>query len=210
MTASDARSAGQMPYSSPVPDSPDGPGAGTPTWGKTWQLMLFIAAATFTLGLILVVWPKATINVVAVLIGIALLVTGLFRLIEGFTAQDASGGARAAYVIIGLLAAVAGLYSLRHISVTVILLAFIVGVFWVLHGIVDLIVAATVPGPGRGLRALVGAFSLTAGLIVMFWPSISLSILVAVIGIWLMLYGLILTVMAFQFRHLTAAGTVPV
>ena len=116
---------------------------------------MLVAVVTFALGLILLVWPKATLIVVAALLGAALLVTGIFRLIHGFTAHDASGGMRAAYVIIGLLAALAGLYCLRHISVTVVLLAFIVGVFWTLHGIVDLSVAAT-SGPGYRARAARG------------------------------------------------------
>ena len=153
--------------------------------------------------MILLVWPHATLIVVAAVIGASLLVTGLFRLISGFTAHNVSGGTRAAYVIIGLLAALAGLYCLRHLDVTVVLVAFIVGVFWTLHGIVDLVVAATSgPGTGRGLRALVGVLSLAAGLIVMFWPSISLSILLWVMGIWLLAYGLMLGVMAFQIRHI--------
>ena len=110
-----------------------------------------VGVVTFAPGLILLVWPKATLIVVAALLGAALLVSGSFRLIHGFTAHDATGGMRAAYVIIGLLATLAGLYCLRHISVTVVLLAFIVGVFWTLQGIVDLTVAATSgPGTGRG------------------------------------------------------------
>jgi uncharacterized membrane protein HdeD (DUF308 family) len=179
-------------------------------WAQAWQVILTAAVVTFCLGLILLVWPKATVVVVAALIGAALLVTGLVRLVHGFTADDVSGGTRAAYVIIGLLAALAGLYCLRHISVTVVLLAFIVGVFWTLHGLVELIVAATSgPGRDRGLRAIVGAASLAAGLIVMFWPTISLTILLFVMGIWLMFYGLMLAAMASQIRHFTrtaAAG----
>ena len=139
-------------------------------------MVLLVAVLTLAVGVILLVWPHATLIIVAALIGAALLVTGLFRLISGFTAHGVSGGTRAAYVIIGLLAALAGLYCLRHLDVTVVLVAFIVGVFWTLHGIVDLIVAATSgPGTGRGLRAFTGLLSLAAGLIVMFWPSITLS-----------------------------------
>ena len=83
-----------------------------------------------------------------------------------------------------------------------VLLAFIVGVFWTLHGLVNLIVAATSgPGTGRGLRAVTGALSLAAGLIVMFWPTISLTVLVFVIGIWLVMYGLIMALMAWQVRR---------
>ncbi|HEY5355424.1 MAG TPA: DUF308 domain-containing protein [Streptosporangiaceae bacterium] len=176
-------------------------------WAQAWQVIMLVAVVTFAVGLILLVWPKATLIVVAALLGVALLVSGLFRLIHGFTAHDATGGMRAAYVIIGLLAILAGLYCLRHLDVTVVLLAFIVGVFWTLHGIVDLSVAATSgPGTGRGLRAVTGVLSLAAGLIVMFWPKISLSVLLWVMGIWLLAYGVMLGVMALSIRHAAKAA----
>jgi uncharacterized membrane protein HdeD (DUF308 family) len=172
-----------------------------------WQVMMLVAAVTFAAGLILLVWPKATVIVVAALLGAALLVSGVFRLVHGLAARDLSGGTRAAYVLIGLLAALAGFYCLRHIDVTVVLLAFIVGVFWTLHGIVDLSVAATSgPGTGRGLRAVTGVLSLAAGLIVMFWPTISLKILLWVMGVWLLAYGVMLAAMAFQVRHVAKAA----
>jgi uncharacterized membrane protein HdeD (DUF308 family) len=63
---------------------------------------------------LLLVWPKETLTVVAILLGAALLVAGLFRLFEGFTAEDASGATRAAYIVVGLVAAVVGLFCLRH------------------------------------------------------------------------------------------------
>ena len=175
-------------------------------WASAWQVVMLVAVVTLAAGVILLVWPKATLIVVAALLGAALLVTGIFRLISGFTAHGVSGSTRAAYVIIGLLAALAGLYCLRHLDVTVVLLAFIVGVFWTLHGIVELTVAATSgPGTGRGLRAFTGVLSLAAGLIVMFWPTISLHVLLWVMGIWLVAYGVLLAVTAFQVRHAAKA-----
>ena len=176
-------------------------------WTSAWQVLMLVAVVTFAVGLILLVWPKATVIVVAALLGAALLVSGVYRLVHGLAAHGLSGGTRAAYVLIGLLATLAGFYCLRHIDVTVVLLAFIVGVFWTLHGIVDLSVAATSgPGTGRGLRAFTGVLSLAAGLIVMFWPTISLTILLWVMGIWLLAYGVMLAVMAFQVRHVAKAA----
>ena len=176
-------------------------------WASAWQVLMLVAVVTFAVGVILLVWPKATVIVVAALLGASLLVSGIFRLVHGLAARGLSGGTRAAYVLIGLLAALAGFYCLRHIDVTVVLLAFIVGVFWTLHGIVDLSVAATSgPGTGRGLRAFTGVLSLGAGLIVMFWPTISLHILLWVMGIWLLAYGVMLAVMAFQVRHVAKAA----
>ena len=221
MTTQDAGQAGRARHREPGADvgdpaygtDPVGAGSGpyeretAAAWASGWQVVLLVAVLTLAVGVILLVWPHATLNIVAALLGAGLLVTGLFRLISGFTAHNVSGGTRAAYVIIGLLAALAGLYCLRHLSVTVVLLAFVVGVFWTLHGIVDLLVAATSgPGTGRGLRAFVGLLSLAAGLIVMFWPSISLNILLWVMGVWLLAYGLMLVVMAFQIRHIAKAA----
>jgi uncharacterized membrane protein HdeD (DUF308 family) len=176
-------------------------------WASAWQVLILVAVVTLAAGVILLVWPKATVVVVAYLLGAALLVSGLFRLVTGFAGRGLSGGSRAAYVLIGLLGIFAGLYFLRHIDVAVVLLAFIVGVFWTLHGIVDLSVAATSgPGTGRGLRAFTGVLSLAAGLIVMFWPTISLHILLWVMGIWLLVYGVMLAVTAFQVRHVAKAA----
>lgn len=190
-----------------------GPGAGVfpgsrlPRWGRTWQAVVLAALVTFVLGIILVAWPHATVVVVAVLIGAALLVTGIMRLVQGLTAHEESGALRAGYVIIGILAALAGLYCLRHISVAVTLLAFIVGLFWAVNGIVDIMVAATAKADrGRGVTAVAGLLSLAAGLVVMFWPAISLTLLGVIIGIWLICYGVLLAFLAVQLRAVSRAA----
>jgi len=41
---------------------------------------------------------------------------------------------------------------------------------------------------------------------VIFWPSITLTVLVWVMGIWLLAYGVMLTVIAFQVRHVATAA----
>ena len=96
--------------------------------------MLVGAIITFGFGLVVVVWPHATLTVIAILLGIQLLAFGLIRLIAGFTASEQGGGMRAAYVVLGLLGMLVGLYFIRHLSVTVALLAILVGLYWVIHG----------------------------------------------------------------------------
>jgi uncharacterized membrane protein HdeD (DUF308 family) len=49
-----------------------------------------------------------------------------------------------------------------------------------------------------------GLISLAAGLIVLFKPAESLKFLLVVLGIYLMLYGLVLAFWAFQARRFTA------
>ena len=177
------------------------PRLAAPAHDRSWLVLLAGAIVTFVFGLVVLAWPKATLNVVAVLLGVQLVVFGLVRLLAGLTAGSESGGRRVAYVILGVLGFAAGLYCIRHLSVTVALLAFIVGLFWAVHGAVDLIVAVAGPAPGRWITATAGLISLAAGLFVMFKPTISLTVLLAVLGAWLVLYGILLAITAVRARN---------
>ncbi|HUX74951.1 MAG TPA: HdeD family acid-resistance protein [Steroidobacteraceae bacterium] len=180
----------------------DRAGFGPDVASSVWPAFLAAAFGAIAVGVVLLVWPKATLTIVAVLIGIALIVAGLLRLIDGFTAHDASGGKRVAYVLIGLLAIIVGLYCIRHYNLVIGALAVIVGLFWVIHGIADIAIGLFGgPFPGRWLTVAAGILSLFAGLIVLFWPAITVIVLVRVIGIWLLVYGLLMAIMAFSLRR---------
>lgn len=169
----------------------------------SWPPMLAAAAVVLAAaGAVMLAWPRATLVIVAVLAGIALIVTGLLRLFDGFTARHDSGAHRVADVLIGVLALIAGLFCVRHNELSVSLVAFVVGAFWVLHGVTELAVAATSgPVPGRGLRVVSGLLSLAAGLAVLFWPSITVLLLVRILGIWLVLYAVALAALAFWLHR---------
>ena len=48
---------------------------------------------------------------------------------------------------------------------------------------------------------LTGIVGLAAGLVILFWPSISLILLLTVLAAWLLFYGLMLAVLAFSLRR---------
>jgi uncharacterized membrane protein HdeD (DUF308 family) len=203
---SDARTGGAGPDGA-------GPGAGrvaAAIAGMAWTAALLAAVGMIAVGVLLLAWPTATLTVVAILIGAALIVAGLLRLFDGATASAESGGMRAADIVIGVLAVIAGLYCIKHHSLTVVVLALVVGIIWVIHGIGDLIVAATAGRvPGRGLKALGGLVSLAAGLVILFWPGLSLILLLTILGAWLIFYGVVLAVLAFRLRRDVKASTRP-
>jgi len=177
---------------------------------SAWPALLAAGIGCLVVGVLLLAWPKATLIVAAVLIGVSLVLAGLERLIHGFTAHDASGGRRVGSVVVGLLAIVVGLYLIRHYHITVAAIAIVVGLFWVIRGITDISLGLFGgPASGRGIAVVVGVLSVAAGLIVLFWPTISLTILVAVIGIWLIIYGVFMMILAFRVRRLGSAGSGP-
>ena len=175
---------------------------------QSWPAVLVGGLGLIALGIMLLVWPRASLTVIAILVGAALLVSGLVRLWEGFTASQTSGGMRAAYVVVGLLAVLAGLYCLRHHALSLFLVAFLAGVYFIAHGISDIGVALTAHVPGRGVRAVLGIFSLAAGLIMVIWPGITLVLLLTITGAWLLCYGVMLAGLAFSIRRAGRSASV--
>ncbi|HUA42412.1 MAG TPA: HdeD family acid-resistance protein [Streptosporangiaceae bacterium] len=174
--------------------------------GRAWPAVLCGGLLLVAVGVMMFVWPSATLTIIAILIGAALVVSGLVKLFEGFTAKAESGGMRVAYIAIGLLAVLAGLYCLRHHALSLFLVAFVTGVYFIVHGISDLGVAFSGNVPGRALRGVLGVFSIAAGILMVVWPGITLGLLVILVGAWLLFYGLVLCGLAFSLFRAAKEG----
>jgi len=185
---------------------PGGSGSGDmlTAWGfQPWKALYIAAVVTFVIGLIVLIWPRATLVVLAVLFGCYLLITGILGIVEGLSDHHTAGFTRAAYVVLGVLGIVLGLFCLRRIDVTVLVLAFLLSVFWIMRGIVDLSVAMSRRDAySNGLRAFTGVISLIAGVLVLFWPGITLHVLLFFAGIWLMVYGITLGYLGYRLHKL--------
>lgn len=176
----------------------------------SWAAVLLGGLCLIAAGIALLVWPHVTLTIVALIIGAAVVVSGVTRLYEGFTSKDRSGAMRTGYVVIGFLAVLAGLYLLRHHALSIFLIAFVTGVYFIAHGISDIGVAASADVPARGLRMVLGIFSIGAGIVMVVWPSLTLVLLFTIVAAWLLFYGVVLSVMSFTLRKaaksVTSAG----
>src|SRR6266571_4968802 len=127
-----------------------------------WQTTLVLGVTTLILGLIVAFYPSATLNVIAVLIGILLIVSGIFHLIRVFGSNEPH---RVWLGISGLLLIVIGVVLIRHLHLTVGIIGLIVGISWIVQGISAL--AAGFSGAlqeGRGWWILIGIWFIVAGL----------------------------------------------
>ena len=173
--------------------------------GESWGWVLTFAILTLILGIIVVAWPHATVKLVAFLFGLQLFVGGVFALVRMFTRSGE--GSRALFAVLGILGILVGIFVLRHLFETVVILVVLLGVYWVLHGIIELIVALDHKGmPGRGVNIVMGLLGFVAGVVVLSWPAPTLLVLVWVLGLWLIVYGLIGIAGAFMVRRATASS----
>jgi uncharacterized membrane protein HdeD (DUF308 family) len=178
--------------------------------GRHWGWVLFFGIVTVLAGLFALVWPGRTLQVIAVLFGIQLVVAGIFRFVTALAVDEASGGTRVLLALLGVLSFIVGLYALRNVLVTIAALALLLGIFWIVNGAVETFAALSDRGmQGRGWAIFMGLLSIVAGVVVLVYPGISLATLAVVLGFWLIVLGVMEIVAAFRVRSVgQAAGRV--
>lgn len=182
-----------------------GPAAGLVA--GAWQMSLFVGVATLILGVIVSFHPAGSLNVVAVLVGVLMLLSGIFHLIRVF---DANEPHRIWLGIAGLLFVVAGVVLIRHLHLTLAIIGLLIGVVWIVQGIVSLVAGLSGGSQqARGWWILFGLLSLIAGIVVVAVPDSSLTVLAALLGIWFTIMGLLEIIGALILRHAVKAATAP-
>jgi uncharacterized membrane protein HdeD (DUF308 family) len=168
--------------------------------GRHWGWILAFGVLTVLTGILVLAWPGRTLIVVAVLFGIQLIVTGIFRFGSAFAA-DESGATRVLYALLGVFSLIIGLYAIRHIFVTLLALGLLLGIFWVISGVTELFNAIQHRTMGhRGWTSLMGILSIVAGLILLSYPGLSLLTLAVLLSVWLVVLGLMEITTALRLR----------
>lgn len=166
--------------------------------GRHWGVLLFLGIVSVVVGVIAVAWPTATVVVIAVLLAIWLIVSGIFEIVRGL-ASGLSGGMRALLLITGMLSIILGLIAFRSAFQAVEILAIFIGIAFLFRGFGGVFLGAEVK-ENRGWNIFGGIVTLIGGIVVLTWPGLSLVTLAWVVGIWLIVGGIFEIIGAFRLR----------
>jgi uncharacterized membrane protein HdeD (DUF308 family) len=170
-------------------------------FGGSWQTALTVGLVTLALGIVIVAWPGATVGVIAVLFGIQLLLFGAFNIVRSIAAGDASGGARVLFALLGVLSIAVGVLALRDLFQTIEVIAILFGLTWLIGGIIEFVSLVAGPSrPRRGWSILLAILTVIAGIIVLSYPTPSLVTLAVLFGVWLIIWGAMMTFLAVMSR----------
>jgi uncharacterized membrane protein HdeD (DUF308 family) len=178
--------------------------------GGAWGWVLFFGIVTLIAGGATLVWPGRTLVVIAVLFAVQLFVAGIFNLIRAISDRSESGGLRVLLAVLGVLSILVGVMLLQDVLQTLAVLTLLLGAYWVVHGIIEVMVGITdKTSQHRGLLIAGGALSAIAGIVVLGYPVQSVFALAIILGIWLLIYGVMMIVFAFQLRSAAHRGVSP-
>ncbi|MFF9626679.1 HdeD family acid-resistance protein [Streptomyces griseosporeus] len=165
-----------------------------------WQVVLLTGIASLVLGVLVLVWPGASLLAAGVLFGVYLVISGVFQLVAAFGTHRTTS-LRVLAFISGALSIVLGLFCFRGPMQSVLLLALWIGIGWLIRGITQTLAAASDPAmPARGWQIFLGVVSALAGIVLIDSPFESVAVLTLVGGIWLIAVGVVEIVTAVRIR----------
>ncbi|MFF8835061.1 HdeD family acid-resistance protein [Streptomyces sp. NPDC015130] len=168
--------------------------------GAAWQALLVAGLVSVVLGIMVLVWPDASLRVAGVLFGVYLLFSGVMQLVAAF-GTHATTALRVMAFISGALSILLGLFCFRGAMQSTLLLALWIGIGWLFRGITQTVAAASDPTmPARGWQVFLGVVSAVAGVVLIVSPLKSAEVLTVLAGIWLLMVGLVEGVTAFMIR----------
>jgi uncharacterized membrane protein HdeD (DUF308 family) len=177
----------------------EGPSSPPSVMAASWQATLILGVLTLILGLIVSFHPTGSLNVIAVLLGILMILSGIFHLIRVFDPHEQH---RVWLGIGGMLFIVIGVVLIRHLHLTLAVIGLIIGITWIVQGLTALI--GGISGgvrEGRAWWITFGVVSLIAGIVVATAPVTSLNVLAVLLGIWFIVMGIFEIIGGFLLRH---------
>jgi len=166
-------------------------------------------AVALIVGILITFWPKNSLLVITVILGIYFIIAGIAYAGLGIFSKGISGGARALDIILGVLFVIGGVIALANVQATAEVLAvffgILIGILWIVEGIVTLVQSGD--APSRGWAIFFGILSVVAGIVLLFSPLWGAIVLFIIAGISLIVLGVVQIVRAFTFgRGVTAAA----
>lgn len=166
---------------------------------RNWWLVALRGVAAVLFGLLALLWPGLTLVALAVVFGVyALVDAGAV----GYAAYRAGRGTRAPLAVQSVLALIVGLIALLWPLAAVVALVFVVGAWAIITGIGEIVTAVRLRAQisSEWLLVFVGALSVVFGLLLWFWPLEGAQALVFVVGVYAIIFGVVLAVAGFRLR----------
>jgi uncharacterized membrane protein HdeD (DUF308 family) len=169
-----------------------------------WWVLLLWGVFALVFGILAVVWPLITLEVLIILFGAFALVTGILALISAVGHMER--GRRVLLILQGVVGIVVGIIAFAWPGITAIVLVILVAAWALVTGIFEIVggIGLPVGASGKGLMVLTGALAVVLGLlllvIIMMNPLLGLVTVALIIGIYAIIRAITLFALAFFVR----------
>lgn len=166
---------------------------------RNWWMVLLRGIVAIVFGVAAIAWPDLTVGVLVALFGAYALVDGIFTIVAAFQAQDSD---RLLHIAEGALGIIIGLIAWVYPGLTALSLLYFIAAWALITGVIEIIAAIRLRRQidNEWFLILSGAISVIFGLLLIVRPRDSALALVTVIGIFAIVFGVLLIAFSFRLR----------
>jgi uncharacterized membrane protein HdeD (DUF308 family) len=170
------------------------------TWG--WWLALAIGVIAIAAGVIVIAKPSDSLRTLAVILGIFVLIDGIFALAGALVGHIENRGMTA---VLGTISVVVGVLLIRHPVGGVRAIALLIGIWLIAAGVIRLVGAFERP-EHRLWRIVVALVLAIVGIAIVAEPHIGYATLAVITGIGFICYGIGMLGVGWALRYVRRHG----
>lgn len=165
---------------------------------RNWWALALRAVAAIIFGIIAILWPGVTLQVLVLFFAAYMLVDGVFAIIAGLRAAERQW----LLVIEGVLDLIVGFVAFAWPAIALLAFIYLVA-FWAIVSGVALLAAGLRlhRSHGEGMLVLSGGLSLLWGIVIFFWPIAGVVAMSWWIGAYALLFGIFMLGLALRLRR---------
>jgi len=176
-------------------------------FARYWWALALRGAAAILFGILALVWPDLTLLTLVILFGAYVLVDGVFSVFAGSKAQD-EHERWWALVLEGLAGIAIGIITLVWPDITALTLLYLIAAWALITGVLEIWTAIRLRRilTGEWVMILGGLASIAFGVLLALFPGEGALGLTWLIGIYAIVFGVLLVILAFRLRGLRPTG----
>jgi uncharacterized membrane protein HdeD (DUF308 family) len=168
-----------------------------------WWIAALVGVLSIVAGVIVLAKPSNSLNTLAVVSGIFILIDGIAALVAALGGDSANRGLVA---ILGVVSVVIGILLIRHPIAGVTAVALLLGIWLIAAAVVRVVVAFEL-GAHRLRQLVVAAILAIVGIAIVASPHIRYTTLAVILGIGFIGYGAGMVVVGFALRIVDRAAS---
>ena len=170
------------------------------TMTQKWWALALLGLCALIFGILALTWPGITVIVLAIIFGAFVLVSGIFSLAAAVGPMEA--GQRVLLILLGVLGIIVGAIVLLWPGIGDMILLLLIALWALVAGALQLIAAFRQKGRAseKWLLGLTGALAVILGVLLLSFPIAGVLAVILIIGIFAILIGISLFVLAFTVR----------
>lgn len=169
-----------------------------------WWVLVVGGLLSVIFGFVAIIWPAITVGVLALLLAVYIGINGVFDIVSGIKKLTTNVLNAVLVLILGVLQVGVSVYLLSNVGsgLAITTLILLIAISFIVRGVLLIVMSFADPDykATRWLNVVMGAFSILAGLVVVWWPGAATLAWVWVIGMFAIVTGALQIGLGFTAR----------